>query len=305
MLDLVSNGRYAILGSSGTGKSNLTWLLLEALRKNRQPVAIIDHKGEYSDLPDVVIVDPRKISGPDLANRLRSSNASVVVNVNTLKKPQIWVRDFINSCLRVPRQIPILVVIEECHNYCPQQGKAESKRAVSRLLAEGRSLGYGSLMISQRCAKLDKNALAECEYLYLLRHHLPRDIQYLEDFIGPERASTIQYLKTGEIIVMDQPNHKFYEPEIVPEAIRKKRGHTPKAKGVDPDLDKLASQVPKPYSKIKAQAEYDEGQAVGKYGMVAVAVVVIIIVIAVVIYFKMRKENEVQTEAYNWRETPE
>ena len=67
---------------------------------------------------------------------------------------------FLKSCLHLPRKYPILIVIEEAHVYCPEKGKdTECKKAIQLLSSEGRSKGYGYLVISQNCAKLNKEPL--------------------------------------------------------------------------------------------------------------------------------------------------
>jgi len=304
MLNLNANQRYAIIGSSGSGKSNLAYLLFENLRKRRQPLAIIDHKGEYTDLPGITVVKPRDISGADLAVRLRNSNASVSIDMRRLKEKEKteWAADFIETCLRLPRKIPILIAIEEAHNYCPQAKTSDSKLAIMRLASEGRSNGYGLVLISQRCSKLHKDSLAESEFIYFLRHNWGKDQQYIADLIGQDRAAEIGQLRTGQIIVMDYPGNKFYEPEQVKKAKRKKRGGTPKAVGVDPDINALTAEYPRPYSQtapetpIQAPLEVipEQSEGTGWAAGVMIAVVIGIIALTVFIWFYAKREADQQ-----------
>lgn len=287
-MNLNANQRYAIIGSSGSGKSNLTYLLLTEIRNRRQPIVVIDHKGEYLDLPDVSKVDPSAITGGNLAARLRASNASVVIDMRRLKDPDKWVNDFVLSCLKLPRKVPILIVIEEAHNYAPQRGASASKRSVNRLAAEGRAQGYGCLLISQRCSKLDKDSLAESEFIFLLRHNWGKDIEYLADLIGQERAAQVNHLQTGEILLMDYPNNKFYPPEMVPLAERKKRGGTPKAVSVDPNLNALTQEYTKPYTYVTAQAE----ETTLSYGMIGLGILFVIVSLAIIIFYYYNKKPE-------------
>ncbi|MCL2786257.1 MAG: DUF87 domain-containing protein [Methanomassiliicoccaceae archaeon] len=72
---------------------------------------------------------------------------------------------------------PMMLIIEEAHNYCPQQGTAISSRALATIASEGRKFGLGLMVISQRPAKIDKNVLSQCGTQIILKVTNPNDVK--------------------------------------------------------------------------------------------------------------------------------
>jgi DNA helicase HerA-like ATPase len=72
---------------------------------------------------------------------------------------------------------PMMMVVEEAHNYCPQQGLALSSKALSTIASEGRKFGLGLMVISQRPAKIDKNVLSQCGTQIILKVTNPNDVK--------------------------------------------------------------------------------------------------------------------------------
>jgi len=72
---------------------------------------------------------------------------------------------------------PLMMVAEEAHNWCPQQGVAASSRIMRTIAAEGRKFGLGLTIISQRAAKIDKNVLSQCNTQMILKVTNPNDIK--------------------------------------------------------------------------------------------------------------------------------
>ncbi|MEM3256334.1 MAG: ATP-binding protein, partial [Thermoplasmatales archaeon] len=72
---------------------------------------------------------------------------------------------------------PLLVVVEEAHNFAPQQGKAFSSKIMRTVASEGRKFGFGMLVVSQRPAKVDKNVLSQCGTQLILKITNPNDLK--------------------------------------------------------------------------------------------------------------------------------
>ena len=72
---------------------------------------------------------------------------------------------------------PLMLVIEEAHNYAPQQGMAASTKILRTIASEGRKFGLGLMIISQRPAKIDKNVLSQCNTQVILRVTNPNDLR--------------------------------------------------------------------------------------------------------------------------------
>ncbi|MGC8581444.1 MAG: ATP-binding protein [Thermoplasmata archaeon] len=61
------------------------------------------------------------------------------------------------------KKYPILAfIVEEAHNFVPQQGMAYSSEILRSIASEGRKFGLGLGIVSQRPAKIDKNILSQC-----------------------------------------------------------------------------------------------------------------------------------------------
>ncbi|MDR2866272.1 MAG: DUF87 domain-containing protein [Methanomassiliicoccaceae archaeon] len=84
---------------------------------------------------------------------------------------------------------PMMMIIEEAHNYCPQQGTAISSRALATIASEGRKFGLGLMVISQRPAKIDKNVLSQCGTQIILKVTNPNDVKAI--------ASSVEGLTNG------------------------------------------------------------------------------------------------------------
>ena len=75
---------------------------------------------------------------------------------------------------RVP---PMMMVIEEAHNYCPQAEATSCRKALGTIASEGRKFGLGLMVISQRPAKIDKNVLSQCGTQIILKVTNPNDLK--------------------------------------------------------------------------------------------------------------------------------
>ena len=78
---------------------------------------------------------------------------------------------------------PMMLVVEEAHNYCPQIGTVMSSDALATIASEGRKFGLGLMVISQRPAKIDKNVLSQCGTQIILKVTNPNDIKAITQSI--------------------------------------------------------------------------------------------------------------------------
>jgi DNA helicase HerA-like ATPase len=84
---------------------------------------------------------------------------------------------------------PMMLVVEEAHNFCPQQGQVACSKVFRTIASEGRKFGLGLLVISQRPAKVDKNVLSQCNTQIILKVNNPNDLKAI--------ASSIEGLTEG------------------------------------------------------------------------------------------------------------
>lgn len=99
---------------------------------------------------------------------------------------------------------PLLVVVEEAHNFAPQQGKAFSSKIMRTVASEGRKFGLGLLVVSQRPARVDKNVLSQCGTQLILKVTNPNDLKAIGNSVeGLTNSSLdeIQRLPIGVSLV--------------------------------------------------------------------------------------------------------
>ena len=102
---------------------------------------------------------------------------------------------------RIP---PMMLVVEEAHNFCPQQGGAMTLSVLRTIASEGRKFGLGLTVVSQRPAKIDKNVLSQCNTQIILKVTNANDVaaisQSIEGFVeGMDEE--MQRLPVGTAIV--------------------------------------------------------------------------------------------------------
>jgi len=99
---------------------------------------------------------------------------------------------------------PLMLVAEEAHNYCPQQGKVSCSQIFRTIASEGRKFGLGLMVISQRAAKIDKNVLSQCNTQVILKVINPNDLKAIANSVeGLTQgiADEIQRLPVGVAII--------------------------------------------------------------------------------------------------------
>jgi len=84
---------------------------------------------------------------------------------------------------------PMMLVVEEAHNFCPQQGVVACSKIFRTIASEGRKFGLGLMIITQRAAKVDKNVLSQCNTQVILKVTNPNDLKAI--------ASSIEGLTNG------------------------------------------------------------------------------------------------------------
>ena len=78
---------------------------------------------------------------------------------------------------------PMMMVVEEAHNYCPQGTAVLSSKPLATIASEGRKFGLGLMVISQRPAKIDKNVLSQCGTQIILKVTNPNDVKAISQSI--------------------------------------------------------------------------------------------------------------------------
>lgn len=83
---------------------------------------------------------------------------------------------------------PLLIVIDEAHNFCPPTARNDIERQLTEQLiqiaAEGRKFGLWLFLSTQRPTKIHPNVLSQCDNLGLMRMNAPRDLAEIADVFG-------------------------------------------------------------------------------------------------------------------------
>jgi hypothetical protein len=168
-----------------------------------------EYDGTKSDLDDLVRTwteHDRNITIFDLAG-VPSEVIDLVVGLITriLFETLFWGRDLPG----VGRDRPLLMVFEEAHQYLPS-GEARfiqgyARRAVQRVLKEGRKYGFGALVVSQRPAEVDETILSQCGTFVALRLTNGSDQSRVRNTVPDELTGLtglLPVLRTGEALIL-------------------------------------------------------------------------------------------------------
>jgi len=214
-VDKLIESKLLIQANSGAGKSWSIRRIAEQTYGKAQQI-IIDHDGEYHTLReqyDYVLAGkngdcPADIkSAALLARRLLELRVSVIIDIYELGTQRAeFVKRFLEALVNAPRDLwhSVIVILDEAHLYCPEKGSAVSSDAVKNLMALGRKRGFCGVLATQRIAKLDKDAAAECNNKLIGRSALDVDMKRAADELGfttKEDVRSLRTLKAGEFYV--------------------------------------------------------------------------------------------------------
>lgn len=196
-LDTLVKTRLLLQANSGAGKS---WALRRILEQTHGRVQhlVIDVEDEFHTLRerfDYVLAgrhggdcpaEPR--SAALLARRLLELGVSAVLGIYELQAHERvrFVRAFLEALVNAPKDLwhPCLVVVDEAHIFCPQNGQAESAGAVIDLMTRGRKRGFCGILATQRISKLHKDAAAEANNKLIGRSALDVDMKRSAEELG-------------------------------------------------------------------------------------------------------------------------
>ena len=162
---------------SGIVSKDLSELLLSWIGSEK-PITILD----ISDIPSDIMM----------------SIAGTLLNI--LYEALFWGQEIDVG----DRKQPLLIVLEEAHNYLRSGENSISSRNVQRIAKEGRKYGVGLMLVTQRPSELDETVLSQCGAIIALRMNNSKDRGYVSAAIQDELRSIVDLLpslRTGEAIV--------------------------------------------------------------------------------------------------------
>jgi len=102
------------------------------------------------------------------------------------------------------KEQPLLIVLEEAHNYLKAGEDSIASRAVQSIAKEGRKYGVGLVLVTQRPSELDETVLSQCGTIIALRMNNSKDRGHIRSAIQDELQTMIDLLpnlRTGEGII--------------------------------------------------------------------------------------------------------
>lgn len=103
------------------------------------------------------------------------------------------------------RKQPLLIVLEEAHNYLRAGEDSIASRTVQTIAKEGRKYGAGLILITQRPSELDETVLSQCGSVIALRMTNGKDRAHVSSAIQDDLqdlATLLPSLRTGEGLVI-------------------------------------------------------------------------------------------------------
>jgi DNA helicase HerA-like ATPase len=163
--------------TTGEVEKDLSELLLSWVGTDK-PVTILD----ISDVPSEIMM----------------SVAGTLLNI--IYEAMFWGQ---NSPVGGRKQ-PLLIALEEAHNYLRSGEHSIASRTVQRIAKEGRKYGVGLLLVTQRPSELDETVLSQCGTIVALRMNNTKDRGYVAAAIQDELQTIVDLLpslRTGEGII--------------------------------------------------------------------------------------------------------
>lgn len=210
----------AVLGITGSGKTNTAAVLIEELLSNDLPLTIVDIEGEYWGLKErfEILVAGRSEHaeleiGPENAGKLAEISVkrgiSVILDLSdfTQEESYEFLLEYFKSLWTtssVTKQ-PYQIVLEEAHEFVPQSTSTPLKQVLTRIALRGRKRGLGIILISQRSAKVEKDVLTQASLLFLHRVVHPIDLRVYKDLIplpATQVEDMVRRLRPGEAIIV-------------------------------------------------------------------------------------------------------
>jgi uncharacterized protein len=210
----------AVLGITGSGKTNTTAVLIEELLSSGLPLTIVDIEGEYWGLKEKfeILVAGRspnaevEVTPPNaghLAEMSVKRGIPVILDLSEFSQEEVYefLTNYFTSlweaCSVAKR--PYQVVLEEAHEFVPQGASTPLKQLLTRLALRGRKRGLGVILVSQRSAKVEKDLLTQASLLFLHKVMHPVDLKVYKDLIPlptGEVEEKVRLLQPGQVIVV-------------------------------------------------------------------------------------------------------
>ena len=105
------------------------------------------------------------------------------------------------------RYRPLLIVMEEAHNYLNDNFKGIASSVVQRIVKEGRKYGIGAMIVSQRPSEINSTILSQCGTFFAMRLANATDRGHISAALPDNLdglTNMLPILRTGEAIIVGE-----------------------------------------------------------------------------------------------------
>lgn len=130
-------------------------------------------------------------------------NTIIGVLLRILYEALFWTRNLSQG----GRQRPLLLVMEEAHNYLNDNFNNSASIVVQRIVKEGRKYGIGAMIVSQRPSEINPTILSQCGTFISLRLSNATDRGHICSAVTDNLeglTSMLPILRTGEAIILGE-----------------------------------------------------------------------------------------------------
>lgn len=290
-----------IYGGKGMGKTNLGSVLVEECARAGLKFSVIDPMGVWWGLrfdvsgkgPGVELlilggihgdIPIEPTGGAVVADLIADEDTSIVIDISRRPDGTMWsiaerVRFVTDYCKRLymrqgEKRRPLMQLIDEAARFVPQTVRkgeeyvAACMGAVAVLVEEGRNVGIGVTLITQRSARLSKDVAELADAMIAFRTIGPNSSDAVLNWLGEhvekkrlkDLGAKLRELPVGSALVVSPGWLKFedvvrfrarttFDSSATPkpgEATKKVSG------GAKPDLDKYAARMAETIERAKA-----------------------------------------------------
>lgn len=219
-LDVLRTSHVLITGVSGSGKSYAIRVLVENVAAIL-PIFVIDPEGEYASLREkfnfVLVGEGGDIpihpnTAATTARRLMNLNVSAIFDLSSLpvQAQHLWVRNFFDELMALPRKEwhPLLIVLDEAHIFCPEEGDSDAHDVMLDVAKRGRKRGWTNAWATQRLSGLDKDAAAELQNTVIGRTTLHNDRDRAAKILGVLKREHEEFYSRLKVL---QPGQFYFQ----------------------------------------------------------------------------------------------
>lgn len=208
----------AVLGVTGSGKSFLTFEIVESCANRDIKVVCVDPTGDYQRyLSDAVLIKSHK----GLSNFLNSTEHKIAILETAINQqnPILQCHDAAQICLNwckenrrdeeIIRPVPkVLFAMEEAHllipewNFNPAKNLQDKVNQTSQIVLQARKYGLGFLIVAQRTANVLKSALNQCNTIIALQQFDQTGFDFLGNYMGVHHVKSLPNLAERHGIVV-------------------------------------------------------------------------------------------------------